>query len=537
MQWFGVLLLILTCAASAGAAPTGLDVGFEQPSCAEGGIYPNRSVVWARVDPSALPGVARIRAIVCQSGQRSIASSVPAMPDKRVPVVDVSGLTGRVTIIVQAVDESGEVIGEWQGVREPAPPYPARLALSFPIRFFVNDDHCYYMVKVGDLDNDGRPDYLITRGTVNQEAHDADGRLLWEYDDPKADFKDVGADSDVRIYDIDNDGANEAILARRVDGIVCLCIVDGKTGEIKRRIPYPGIDKRKDRSSINIANLTGKSRPSEILVSWDYTYIGAFDARLNLLWESSECLGHTPKAADVNGDGKDEVLCSTTLLDSDGKLLWSRPDLPKVRSLLTGAFEYHCADSPHIAEIDGNRSDGPEIFFSTGGWLLNSHGKALWGAEQRVIFGHHADIGKVFAGRQGTAIALLDWRDRGMADGQRVVSLLDCHGRTLWTKPSEWMIMGDWTGDGLNEVFLENGTIVSGDGRVLGEIPAFFANAVVCDLLGDMRDEIALVSVSEQNKTARLEVHTNAKENRCPATSRKPERRSISTRTLNWTSY
>ncbi len=433
---------------------------------------------------------------------------------------------------------SGPEVGSiWKSDKKLDLPHPAKLALAFPIKFVINDDHTYYFVKIGDLDGDGRPDYLISRGTVQQEAHDADGRLLWEYEDPKADYKDMPPDSDVRIYDIDGDGAGEAIVARTIDGVVHLCIVDGKTGKIERKIPYPGIDKCGDRSSINIANLTGKPRASEILVSWDYSYIGAFDGQLDLLWESNRCLGHTPKLADVDGDGKDEIICAEALLDSDGKVLWSRPDLPKVRSISTGEFEYHCVDCPLVAEIDGNPSNGPEVFFSTGGWLLNSRGEPLWSVGQDVIFGHHADVGRVFPGKHGTAVALLDWRDRGMAGGQRVVTLLDRRGHTLWTRPSEWMIMGDWTGDGLSEVFLENGTIVGGDGGILAEIPPLFANAVVCDLLGDMRNEIALVRVSEKDRSARVEVYTNAGANQYPATSATPKRRSVSMRTVNWTAY
>ncbi len=266
-------------------------------------------------------------------------TGTPEKNDQRVHLVDLAGYKKNVKLTVQALDPSGKAVFTWKGEKKLVLPHPAKLALAFPIDFVVNDDHTYYFVQVGDLDNDGRPDYLISRGTVQQEAHDADGRLLWKYDDPKASLKDVRADSDVRIYDIDNDGKGEAILARRVDGVVCLCIVDGKTGEIKRKIPYPGIDKRKDRSSINIANVTGKARASEILVSWDYSYIGAFDAQLNLIWESDQCLGHTPKPADIDGDGKDEVMCSGNLLDHNGKLIWSRTDLPLIRSVSMGSVQ------------------------------------------------------------------------------------------------------------------------------------------------------------------------------------------------------
>lgn len=419
------------------------------------------------------------------------------------------------------------------------PRVTAELALAFPVRFVQSDDHTYYFVRVGDLDNDGNPDYLISRGAVSHEAYNHEGRLLWEHYDRAASFEDVHPESDTRVYDIDGDGRAEAIVARRVDGAIHLCLVDGRTGRIERSVPYPGLSKRRGNwAGIAVANLSGAKRASELVVSWDQSYVAALDARLNLIWEGPADLGqHSPKAADLDGDGRDEVLCSAALLNHNGKLLWSRSELPKVMSAETRRFEPHCADCPLVAEVDGDRDNGPEVFLSTGGWLLRSDGSVVWGLGESVVFGHHADIGTVFPGRNGVGIALVDWRDRGRPGDQRVVSLIDSGGKVVWTEQAEWAVLGDWTGDGLSEVFLGDGRIVTGSGKLAGKVPDFFSNAVVCDVLGDLRDEIVLVRANAAERTAQLEVYTNPAVNPHTATSRVPANRKVTRRVLNWSCY
>lgn len=517
-----------------------LEVGFDSIPPTEGSVYLGRRLMWARAQLPGLQEPPRLRAILSSPLRRSeVASGTPDKIDHRLQLLDLTRHSGDVHIIVQALDSSGKEAMRWSGARQLTHPHPAKLAKSFPIRFVQNDDHTYYFVRIGDLDNDGRLDYLISRGTVHQEAYDHDGRLLWEHHNPDANLKDVRADSDVRIYDIDNDGASEAIVARRIGDTVYLCIVDGRTGEIERKIPYPGIEKRRDRSSINIANLTGGPRASEILVSWDYTYIAAFDAQLNLLWEGPADMGqHTPKVADVDGDGKDEVLCSTDMLDHNGKLLWSQRDLPTIRSVSMGSYKRDDVDSPILAEIDGNTKNGPEVFFSTGGTLLTVHGQPIWSLGESVFHGQHAEAGRVFPGRDGTRILLVDWRDRGMYNAARAVSLVDARGNTDWTvEGSSWASLGDWTGNGLSDVFLGDGYVVDGEGNILAEVPDFFSNVVICDVMGDQREEFILARVSMRDQTAQLEIYTNAAENRNPLTSRVPEKKTVSQRILNWTCY
>ncbi len=516
-----------------------LEVGFDSKPPALGQVYGGRTSLWARAllpDTDAMP---QLRVTVYGGGMAPAEfTGTPKKTDERVHLVDLGQYRKNVKLTVEALDPSGKAVFTWKGDRKLELPHPAKLALSFPIKFVMNDDHTYYFVKIGDLDGNGRPDYLISRGTVQQEAHDADGRLLWEYEDPKANYKDIRADSDVRIYDIDGDGASEAIVARSIDGVVHLCIVDGKTGEIKHKIPYPGIDKRKDRSSINIANLTGKSRASEILVSWDYTYLAAFDSQLNLLWEGPADMGqHTPKVADIDGDGKDEVICSTELLDHNGKLIWSQRDFPTIRSISMGSYKRDDVDSPQIAEIDGNPSNGPEVFFSTGGTLLDRTGKPIWSLGEMIFHGQHADVGHVFPGKNGVRIVLVDWRDRGMYNAPRAILLIDPRGHVEWSKQSSWATMGDWDGDGLDEVFLGEGYVVNGRGDVLSEVPDFFSNVMICDVMGDARAEFILPRINMRDHTAQLEVYTNTSVNRNRATNMVTKAKEITKRVLNWTCY
>lgn len=514
-----------------------LEGGFHSDPPAEGGQYPASVGFRARVAVEAPDIDPSLRVRITNKG-KSTETTAPDPDAKMLDLANLSGMAGAVSVRLQAIDQNGKELAEWTGVRTLTVPQPARLAQVIPIEFVQNPDHTYYFVRVGDLDNDGQLDYLISRGAVQQEAHAHDGRLLWKYSDPKASFKDLRGDSDVRIYDLDGDGRNEAILARWIDGHLRLCLVDGATGKLKRSVPYPGFDKKHDnRSSMVIANLSGASRPSNLLVSWDYAYVAALDSDLNTIWEGPPNQGqHTLKVADIDGDGKDEIMCSAVLLDDTGKTIWSQYELPQIRSVSSGAFKRDDVDSPVIADFDANPANGLEVFLSTGGWLLGRDGEVRWGLGEQVFHGQHAEAGPVFPGGR-LGIIDVDWRDRGMWAAPRAVILLDGDGKVAWTLESEWATLGDWDGDGLMEVFLGDGRIVDYRGRTLGYTPDFFSNAVSCDVLGDKRDELIVVRVDGPRRQAEIQVYSNAAANLHQSTRSIPRKRTVSRRILNWTCY
>src|SRR5208283_5619966 len=77
--------------------------------------------------------------------------------------------------------------------------------------------------------------------------------------------------------------------------------------------------------SLYIANLSGKDAPQEVLFKDRYSRIYALNSELEILWQYECNTGHYPFAADINQDGRDEVLVGYTLLDSGGRKLAEIP--------------------------------------------------------------------------------------------------------------------------------------------------------------------------------------------------------------------
>jgi len=158
--------------------------------------------------------------------------------------------------------------------------HPARLVRRFPIAQTGG------LIAIGDLNGDGRPEFVISSGASRQTAYRADGDILWDHDDPEA-TRIASHNCLYPIYDIDGDGRNEYVTIRRVEGDYGLCIVDGRTGTVKRHTRMPeAIATPDDPPIINvqIANLRGLARPADIVFSHHYSDITAFDDRLDVLW-------------------------------------------------------------------------------------------------------------------------------------------------------------------------------------------------------------------------------------------------------------
>ena len=223
-------------------------------------------------------------------------------------------------------------------------------------------------VGVGDLDGDGVYDYVIKQPGANidpwikywckspetfkLEARRSDGSLLW--------IKDLGWNiergmwySPMVVCDLNGDGCAEVAAKigpeedmRGPEGMVekgaeWVGVFDGRTGKEIARAPWPPRDAFESynlasRNQLAVAYLDGKT-PCLLVLRGTYSLMLA-DAwqlkagKLERLWSYSneELAGiyqgqgaHNCLCADVDGDGRDEVILGSLTLDDDGSVLWT----------------------------------------------------------------------------------------------------------------------------------------------------------------------------------------------------------------------
>lgn len=259
-------------------------------------------------------------------------------------------------------------------------------------------------VAVADLNGDGVYDYIIrtpeknvdpgmpgnlTGDTFQIEAYLSDGTFLWS--------KDLGQGIEPGIwyspfiaYDFNGDGKAEVALktapdnAKRNDkgrvdsGEEYLSILDGMTGKEMARVDWPernnryGNLVRQNRNQIGMAFLDGKT-PYILACRGTYKLmvVDAWELKGNKLerawrWDGDEenpivrSMGsHNMVCGDVDGDGRDEMLLGSCMLDDDGTLLWS-----------TGLGH---PDKVYLTDIDPDRP-GMEVFLALEPWHDNGRG-------------------------------------------------------------------------------------------------------------------------------------------------------------------
>lgn len=279
-------------------------------------------------------------------------------------------------------------------------------------------------VAVADLNGDGALDYVVrhphtnidpgipgdTVGTTYKiEAYLADGTYLWT--------KDLGYGiepgiwySPFVVYDFNGDGKAEVVVKTAGDdfiknekGRVCggseyLSVLDGITGTEITRVDWPerndryGNLVRQNRNQIGVAYLDGKT-PCILAARGTYKLM-VVDAwqlngrKLERLWrwdgdEENPVVrsqgAHNMVCGDVDGDGRDEVLLGSCMLDDDGTLLWS-----------SGLGH---SDKAYLTDIDPNR-EGMEVFLAMEPWHDNGFGvcmldartgERLWGIGHKTF--------------------------------------------------------------------------------------------------------------------------------------------------------
>jgi len=255
----------------------------------------------------------------------------------------------------------------------------------------LNGDYDFQQVGIADLDCDGTYEYVIKQPNFNTdpyqqpgywkkstttyklEAYRLDGTMMWRYD--------MGWSIEAGIwyspwivYDVDGDGRAEVYCKagesdpRDEKGLVqtgpeYLVKIDGQTGKVVSRTEWLSRDGYPDynyycRNFLTVAYLDGKT-PSLIMQRGTYNLIKtkALDKDFNQIWywespqEKEKYHGqgaHGLITADIDADGRDELVIGSAVLDENGKGIWT--------------MEMGHPDVIYVADIDPD-NPGLEIFY------------------------------------------------------------------------------------------------------------------------------------------------------------------------------
>lgn len=407
----------------------------------------------------------------------------------------------------------------------------------------LQGDYTAQKCAAADLDGDGRLDYVIKQpdfntdpyqkegywkkstGTYKIEAYAHDGRFLWQHDMGWSIEEGIWYSPYV-VYDIDGDGKAEVYCKggegdpREPEGHVktgpeWLYKLDPATGKIVKKIPW--IDRLPEigdynyycRNMLAVAYLDGK-RPHLIMQRGTYQDIvmRAYDGDLNLVWEWNSKNekekyksqgSHTLHAADVDGDGFDEIVAGSFVIDHNGKGLWTR-----------GVGH---PDTCYVSDIDPKRP-GMEIFFGieprqkSGAVCLveAATGKMIWGNPEPSKHVHSqglcADLTADYPGQECYA---------GEKDGSQYW-LYTAAGERIGKESlgglSIWSIWWDATPQ---KAIFTGGKIVKYKGPTLMTFKDTKRNVLVADVLGDWREELITCAPGE------LRIYTTT----IPATTRR----------------
>ncbi|MHC4569971.1 MAG: rhamnogalacturonan lyase, partial [Planctomycetota bacterium] len=341
----------------------------------------------------------------------------------------------------------------------------------------IRDGEHYTQFMVYDLDGDGRAEMACKTadGTI-----DAAGRVIGD------------KNKDWRIHK-EGDRTHGRIL----DGPEYFTIFDGLTGKALKTVDY--------RFLACVAYLDGV-RPSVVMcrgvygrivmAAWDWR-----DSELTSRWifdsgssyppfadasPYSGMGGHSLSVADVDDDGKDEIVYHAMVVDDNGKGLYS-----------TG---WRHGDAMHISDMYPDRP-GLEVFtihenegyttrFKSPGAAMRDArtGKPLW------ILGPGIDVGRGLA-------ADIDPRHRGYEAWGGPGGLRDRNGDEIGPAPRSNSFAIWWDGDLLRELIGRSG-VTKWDWQQGSEQVIFRSNArggtrgpnIMGDLLGDWREEMLMTA-------------------------------------------
>lgn len=397
--------------------------------------------------------------------------------------------------------------------------------------FTLEGNRPYYSIKlkdnvvlkrigIGDLDGDGAYDFVIQHPDFNVDpyhrpgywkrspepykldAYSSKGKFLWRHDMGWS-IETGTWYSPYMVFDIDEDGKAEVYAKageedpREIDGHVMqgpeyLVKLDGETGKLLKKrdwITREGFDSYNywNRNFLSVGYLNGLN-PSLIMQRGTYSIIKttALDKNLSPLWQwestgkDAGCRGqggHALMTADIDLDGKDELVVGTFALDNDGTTMWR-----------TGLGHN---DAGYVADFLPDRP-GYEIFYGiesrspkNGVCLVEAAtGKIIWGYEGSTNHVHSQGmVGDLTADHPGIEVYA------GEAKGGDKFFLYTAQGKRLSDK-NLWGLDPRavwWDADEQKEIVYQNKVLeFNGEEKLTLEGKIL----IVADIIGDWREEI-----------------------------------------------
>ncbi|HBO44168.1 MAG TPA: hypothetical protein DD670_09595 [Planctomycetaceae bacterium] len=387
-------------------------------------------------------------------------------------------------------------------------------------------------VSLGDMTGDGRIDLLLSQmGPYTTPARlvaiDLDGKKLWELGDTANLAGTAGAGREptcrgiAAICDVNDDGRSEVLAELWRDGEPTLCLIDGKTGAIKRQAESPldmsvrnpkGYRSWRPVPMALIARLDGPSSPATIVLKYEASntipvHVVGLDPNLNVKWRHTlrpTAAGHIPKVADLGGDGRETVLLGETAIGGNGKIVWQRD------------FGIH-ADCTDAAELVPS-SPGKEVVVSICQkgplYCLSSKGETIWQkTREEVPHGQAVWAGDFVADRPGVEVIVLrsghvgDFVTLSGNDGSQIAAFQ--HAGELQSYP-DFPVAVRWATPDTHALWIPvDRRLVDGHGRTmgdLGELDSLVAKRLGCgesksnlaaqamaiDVAGDDREELVV---------------------------------------------
>lgn len=379
-------------------------------------------------------------------------------------------------------------------------------------------------IIAADVNSDGERDFIITKsGQIAVYA--ASGEQLWKQSvniqvTQKAENNGLPGlhGAGVQVADVDGDEQAEILFLTKSK---TLEIVQGDSGATKHSITIPSPQGTERWEHLVIANFRGLGDQDLLLQTTNKEgyrmgkYLAAYSLEELIeadnpqpLWKRDDFVANAhngARIADLDGDGKDEVL-GGTIIAADGEMLFSIPLKGHVDSIFSADVRPDLPGLEVVALEEGGRG-GNRIF------LYNQEG-LIWSTDYKHQEPQNAVIGDFDPQRPGLEI----WCRSRYSENQKPF-IFDAQGKLIdkyemsKVAPPDWTVKGvevifaiDWTGEP-QQLAVAKERHESGDigifapvsGQFLYRFPEQADRLYVADVSGDWREEIIVLRGNQLN--------------------------------------